>query len=59
MTNILPKMVSVSRNCGITNDVERILKEKLDEQELNIFYRWLQIIDSQKDIDINNAKRKF
>lgn len=59
MINILPKMVSVSRNCGITNDVERILKEKLDEQELNIFYRWLQIIDSQKDIDINNAKRKF
>jgi hypothetical protein len=52
-------MVSVSRNCGITINVERILKEKLDEQELNLFYRWLQIIDSQKDIDINNVKRKF
>jgi len=54
--NILPEMINISCNCAFTTELHTIIKNKLTEYELNVFHRWLQIIDREKQIDINNAK---
>ena len=45
--NILPDLVKVSRNCGLTVQMEQILKEKLSDVEMEIFLRWLQIVNEE------------
>jgi len=56
---ILPKMISVSRNCGFTNQLNQIFEEKLSDQDLEILHRWLQIVEEERNIEINREKRKF
>ena len=55
--NLLPQLVSVSRNCGFTLQVNRILNEKLTEEEFEIFNRWLQICEEEKRIAVNQSKQ--
>ena len=57
--NLLPKMVAVSRNCVLTNQLCEIFKEKLTDTEINDLYRWLQIVEDEKNIEINRENRKF
>lgn len=56
---ILPKMVSVSRNCGFTTQLNKIFEEKLSEQDLEILFRWLQIVEDETKNEVNREKRKF
>lgn len=57
--NVLPKMISVSRNCGFTLQLHTILSEKLSDHEFEILRRWLQIVEDEKISEINREKRKF
>ena len=55
--NLLPEMISVSRNCGFTLELHKILTEKLADSELEVLHRWLQIIEEERDMEIKSAKR--
>lgn len=57
--NILPKMISVSRNCGFTNQLNQIFEEKLSDKDLEILHRWLQIVEEETRLEVNREKRKF
>lgn len=57
--DILPKMISVSRNCGFTQQLHTIFEEKLSNEDFEILNRWLQIVDDETTIKINSEKRKF
>ena len=46
--NILPEMVSVSRNCRLTNELYQILIEKLSDEDLATLHRWLQIVEEEQ-----------
>lgn len=61
MTNkrILPELISVSRNCGFTLQLEKILSEKLSDSDLEVLHRWLQIVKEERDLEINREKRKY
>jgi hypothetical protein len=56
---ILPKMIIVSRNCGFTLQLHKIFEEKLSNEDFQILNRWLQIVNEETTIKINNEKRKF
>ena len=56
---ILPKMISVSRNCGITNQLNQIFEEKLSDKDLELLHRWLQIVEEETRLEVNREKRKF
>jgi len=47
--NLLPEMVSVSRNCRLTNELYYVLLEKLSDSELNDLHWWLQIVEEEKN----------
>jgi hypothetical protein len=53
------KLNRVSRNCGFTQEVNKILCEKLSDYEIMVFERWLEVVSQQKQIDINNEKNGF
>ena len=53
------KMYELSNNSRITNSVIEVLFDKLDENELREFYRWLQIVESQRQLEINRAKNNI
>ena len=57
--SILPEMISVSRNCGLTMDIHKILSEKLSDGDFETLHRWLQIVEQERQININREKRKF
>jgi hypothetical protein len=54
--NILPELVSISRNCRLTNQLEVILSDKLDDSDLEILHRWLQIVQEEKTISKNRLR---
>lgn len=56
---ILPKMITVSRNCGFTLQLHKIFEEKLSNDDFEILNRWLQIVNDETIIKINKEKRKF
>jgi len=56
---ILPEMISVSRNCQYTIQLHRILSEKLEDSDFEIFHRWLQIVEDEKKLNINSEVKKF
>ncbi len=56
---ILTKMISVSRNCRFTLDLHQIFTKKLDERDLEILLRWIQIIEEERRIEIDRSKKKF
>ena len=58
-SRILPKMVSVSRNCGITTQLNKIFEEKLSKQDLDILHRWLMIVEEETNLDVSREKRKI
>jgi len=55
-SNILSEMINVSRDCGFTRELHKIITNNLTEYEIDVMHRWLQIINSEKRIDINIAK---
>lgn len=54
---ILPKMVSVSRNCRLTNELAIAIAEKLSPEEFHKFQEWMKIIEQESQIKSNNVKR--
>lgn len=56
--NVLPRMVSVSRNCRLTQELNQILSEKLDDAEMETFRRWLKIVEDETTLAVNSCKRK-
>ena len=54
---ILPTMISVSRDCRRTRQVAKAVTEKLTPEEMEAFYRWLQVIEQDQRVKINQAKR--
>ena len=52
-------MICVSRNCGFTLQLHKIFEEKLSDDDFEILNRWLQIVNEETTIKINNEKRKF
>ena len=57
--NLLPHIVSASRNCGFSQQVNDIIKEKFTDYEQEVFLKWLQIVEQEKQIKVNQSKRKF
>lgn len=57
--NLFPVMASLGRNSHLTKQVENILRQKLSDQEIKKFFNWLQIVEQDKGIAVNQAKRKF
>lgn len=55
--NVLPEMIGVSRNCGFTLQLNNIIKEKLSEEDLEVFKRWLKIVEEENQIAVNLAKK--
>lgn len=56
--NLLPNMISVSRNCRLTIDLHKALIEKFSESELRDFQQWLQVVSQEKDNDKNRNRWK-
>lgn len=54
---ILPKMVSLSNNSRLTNEVAISLSEKLSQEEFHQFQEWLKLIESNQQIQRNHIKR--
>jgi hypothetical protein len=54
--NTLPEMIKVSRNCGFTSELHTIIAAKFTDYEMDVFHRWLQIVESEKQLDTNRAK---
>jgi hypothetical protein len=55
--NILPQMIKVTRNCGFTLQLHKIFEEKLSNEDIEILNRWLQIVNDETTIKVNNEKR--
>jgi hypothetical protein len=53
--NLYPLMASVSRHSHLALAVHKTLTEKLTPAELNDFYRWLQLVDDERQTAVNNA----
>ena len=56
---ILPEMISVSRNCGFTQQLHQILTEKLSDADFEILHRWLQIVEEETRLEVSREKRKY
>lgn len=54
---ILPKMVAISNNSPITNQVALAIAEKLTPEEFHKFQQWLSIIDSENLLKSHKIKR--
>lgn len=57
--NILPELISVSRNCGATAQLNKIIEEKFNDADIELLHRWLQIVSDEKQIAIKSDQRKF
>lgn len=55
---ILPEMVSVSRNCQLTNELHQILSSKLEGYDFEVLHRWLQIVEQERDMKVRMEKNK-
>lgn len=55
--NLLPTMVGVSRNCGHTQNLHRILTEKLSETDLLTLNAWLKIVEEERQLIKDQAVR--
>jgi len=56
--NLLPEMIGVSRNCRLTLQIHSLIQEKLDDNDLESFRRWIQLINDEKEIDVNREKKQ-
>lgn len=54
INQVLPKMVKVSNNSRLTNDVCKSILEKLDRVEIGDFIYWLNIVDQNKRLNEDN-----
>lgn len=52
-------MVSVSRNCKLTNELAIAIAEKLSPEEFVKFKEWMKIIDSEQSMKTNNTIKRF
>ena len=50
-------MVSVSRNCQLTNEVAISIAEKLSPEEFHKFKSWLKIIEQEQVMQKNKIKK--
>jgi hypothetical protein len=57
--SILPELIRVSRNCGLTNELHSILSEKLTDHDFDVLHRWLQIVEQEKYIEVSREKNRF
>lgn len=53
------KLIRVSRNCGFTSELNKILGEKLTDYEITVVERWLQIVEQETRQAIENSKNGF
>ena len=56
MRDVHSELMKVSRNCGFTQELSNIIKEKFSEQDLNVLERWLRIVKEEKETAVNHAK---
>jgi hypothetical protein len=56
---LLRLMVDLSNNSQLTNTTAVMLSQILSDEEMRELIRWMRHAKSERDIDINNAKRKF
>ena len=56
--NFLPTMARLGRDSLITRRLAKAIAEKFDENERNDFSKWLQVVESDKQIDVCRAERK-
>lgn len=56
---ILPQMIRISNNSQITNVTAQRIAERFNEAELRDFIRWMQLIEQETQIKINQNKKKF
>lgn len=54
---ILPKMVSISNNSRLTNEVAISIAEKLSPEEFHKFQEWMKLVEQNTQIQKNNIKR--
>lgn len=52
-------MVRTSRFCGLTVKLHKVLDEKLTEAEKRDFAQWLQIVEQERQLEVNKVKRSF
>lgn len=50
-------MVSVTRNCTLTNKLAIAISEKLDPEEFRMFQEWLKLVEVENQSKVNNVKR--
>ena len=55
--NLLPTMVSMSKNYEITEKLYKTLTEKLSEDEINVLDNWLNLLKIEKEIEIKKINR--
>ena len=55
----LSDLAEVSNNSHLTQSVHHTLTEKLSPAEQEEFRRWLQLVQTTGQINVNNAKRKW
>jgi hypothetical protein len=55
----LHKMVAVSNNSPLTNQVNVMLNDKLSDEEKANFNRWMQLVINEHQLALNKSKRFF
>jgi hypothetical protein len=56
--NLFPMMVQVSRDCGYTRHLHTIFNSELSEHGLQILQEWLKVVNEERQMEKNRAKRK-
>ena len=52
-------MCGVSRDCGFTQELAMIINKKFSEYEKEVFLRWLQIVEDERNNKIHRAKKFY
>ena len=50
-------MISVTKNCTLTNRLAIAISEKLDPEEFRMFQEWLKLVETENQSKLNNIKR--
>jgi len=53
---ILPKMVTISNNSRLTNEVANLIAEKLSPEEFKKFQDWLKLVETESQLKSNRTR---
>ena len=53
---ILPKMVTISNNSHLTNEVANLIAEKLSPEEFKKFQDWLKLAETESQLKSNRTR---